>query len=311
MLTVEDTICISLNSQHGKSLASNGDYVKSYLSHMTYEFTGLLKEEDDILSAHITVQDAQIGVSFYNINYSNNTLKYTIDNSIIKSLIIPVGNYNIQSLKNEMKKQFFIAGYTLVITFSETTNKYTFIHDTLEFSFLSSGSTLLESIGFDSVVSYVSSNKILYSEHCVSLLGIKKLVISSSALRTSSVASGKGGDILAVIPVNGGPRQIILYNNTSNSKSLLRNKTIDNIDIIIRSEDQNYVNFNNVEYSMTLSLIITRILKTNTTLPLFSNNGVSRNDTAGDASATLDEPTQPFGDESDLDFYMYKKGFSI
>jgi hypothetical protein len=62
---------------------------------------------------------------------------------------------------------------------------------------------------------------------------------------------------------------------------------------------------------MTLSLIITRILKTNTTLPLFSNNGVSRNDNAGDASATLDEPTQPFGDESDLDFYMYKKGFSI
>jgi hypothetical protein len=306
MMTYEDTKYVSLNSQQGVSRPTSGNYVKSYLSHVDFNFVGLMKEDPEILYNHVDIVNAQFPMSFYNVNYTSNTLKYTINGGVVQTLVVPVGNYSINSLKSEIKAQFLIANLTFTISFNESTNKYTFTNSLFDFSFLSSfsGSTILETIGFDSVASYVSTNKVLISEHSASLLGIKKIKVSSLALSTSSISSGGGSDILFTIPVNSAPRGILLYNNSGNRKSLLKNRIVDSIDIVLRDELNSYINWNNVEWSMTIAITTTRIYKNNimSLMSLFSNNRQTEEETT--------DTKVPFNDETDLDFYMYQNGFN-
>ena len=311
MMTVEDTRYISLNTQHGISRPTGGNYVKTYLSHIDFEFRGLLKEDSDILFSHVDIVNAQIPVSFYNVNYSSNVLKYSINNGTIQTLTIPAGNYSISSLKSEIKNQFYSAGYSFVISYNESTNKYLFSNALYNFSFFSNGSSILETIGFDSVANYTSTNKLLYSEHCCSLLGIKKLKISSVALATSALSSRGFGDLLGIVPVNAGPRQMISYSNNGTRKALLKNRIVDNIDLMITDENNNFVNFNNVEWSITLAITTTRIYKNNTMslMSLFSNTQNNIPDNAN-TEISKDVTQVPFSDENDLDFYMYQRGFN-
>ena len=311
MTTYEDTRYISLNTQHGTPRPNNGTYLKSFLSHIDFNFPALL-QEDEYLYAHIDIVNCQIPVSFYNIYYASNTLKYSIDNGAILTLTIPVGNYNISTLKNEMKAQFLNAGYVFTILFNESTNKYSFTNSLYDFSFKSIGSTLLETIGFDSVNNYVSSNKTLISEHCCSLTGIKKLKISSVSLATSAVSSGGGGDILGIVPVDAGPRQIINYSNNGNRKALLKNRIVDSIDLMIKDENNNFVNFNNVEYSLTLALTITRLYKNNikSLIGLFSNTNSAYTLENTQQQQENTDTKVPFSNENDLDFFMYQNGYN-
>jgi len=61
----------------------------TYLSSVQFPFKGILKDEDDIVSANISVMNAQIPVSWYTINNSNNQFQYNGN-----WITIPVGNYN-------------------------------------------------------------------------------------------------------------------------------------------------------------------------------------------------------------------------
>ena len=170
------------------------------------------------------------------------------------------------------------------------------------FAVLSSGSGgVNEIIGFDSVSSYTSVGNILVGEHPCSLIGIKKLKISSSALRTSGLSSGGGGDLLGIIPVNAPPNGLLLYENNSTKKGgLLRNKEISNIDITITDENNRFVNFNNTEYSLTIAITTTRILQE-------KNNSSFRDSTQQIMNTSQPQPIET----DDLDLYMYKLGIQI
>jgi hypothetical protein len=260
--TYEDCKFVSLNTQHAILKPSSGTYQKSFLSDIEFSIKDVLKEADDVLYAHINIESAQIPVSFYLINYNTNILKYTVNGSpIILTLNLVRGNYNITSLIKEIKSQFLSAGYVFTIMFDIITGKLTF-SSTLDFTFLSasSGSTVNEIIGFDSVASYYSVGNVLQGEHPCSLIGIKKLKFSSTNLRTSSVSSGGGGNLIGVIAVTAPPYGIINYINASPTKGgLLINRNISAIDIQVRDENNNLVNFNNTEWSVTLSVIVTKI----------------------------------------------------
>ena len=76
MITVEDTKYIYLNSRHG--ISRNED--PSYKSDILFPFKALLVESDDIIYTHIEVLNAQIPVSYYNVNYTNSELNYYLNN---------------------------------------------------------------------------------------------------------------------------------------------------------------------------------------------------------------------------------------
>lgn len=265
MNTYEDTKFVSLNTQHAFLKPSNNNYEKSFLSDIEFSVKDILKDGDDVLYAHVNIESASIPVSFYLINYNTNVLKYTINGSAtINTLTLKRGNYDILSLAKELKNQFLLGGYVFTITYDNINGKLTFTTTSNSFTFLSasSGSTINEIIGFDSVSSYSSVGNVLLSEHSASLIGIKKLKITSTNLRTSSVSSGGGGNLIGVISVNAPPRGLIKFQNTSPTRGgLLLNKNISAIDIQVYDENNNLINFNNTEWSITLSITVTKIYK--------------------------------------------------
>jgi hypothetical protein len=142
-------------------------------------------------------------------------------------------------------------------------------------------------------------------------IGIKKIKITSSALHTNSLSSGNGGDLLGVIPVNAPPFGLILYeNNSSQAGGLLTNRVVSNIDIALTDENNRYVNFNNTEYSITLAITTTRILRQNNTNPFRQSTQQIMDTTQITNNMPVLEP-EPFGDETDLDFFMYKQGINL
>jgi hypothetical protein len=322
MSVVVDTRYINLNSQHGTSKPTAGDYITSYLSNITFEFAGLLKEEDDILYSHVDITNAQIPISFYNINYAVNTLKYSINGGNTETLTLTRSNYSFITLITEIQTQFSNAGYTFIISYYRPTGKFTFT-STQPFSFLFTGSTIFEVIGLNKKSNYSSTSNILVSEFPASLQTVKKLKFCSSALATNSVGSYTGGSssLFGIVPVNGVPFGIIQYNNSSGRSSLLKNKVIDSIDIQILNENNQFINFNNIEWAITLAITTTRKLieKDNKNFsdmlkPILQ----MMEQPILDISGNIAPPSQAVGldkslftDENDLDFFMYKNGVNI
>ena len=64
--------------------------------------------------------------------------------------------------------------------------------------------------------------------------------------------------LLSIIPIYQPAFSLITYNNFSDTKHIIKNTTLDSIDIQIKGEDENYINFNNIDFTLKLKLDITR-----------------------------------------------------
>ena len=56
--------------------------------------------------------------------------------------------------------------------------------------------------------------------------------------------------LLAVIPIDQPVWGLITYNNFTDTKHIIQNTTLDSIDIQIKGEDENYINFNNIDWCL-------------------------------------------------------------
>lgn len=311
---IEDTRYVNISSQHGISKPAEGDYQTSYLSNMTFPFHCLLKEEDDILYSYVDIVSAQIPVSFYNINYTNNLLSYSMGGGITRTLTLTKGNYFATTLIAELKAQFLAAGFTVAIAYDRAAGRLTF-SASQSFVFYAAGSTVLSVMGFSQTADYSSASNVLTAPFPVSFLSIKKLRFVSRALVTQSVGSFSttGSSLFGTIPVNAPPFGLVQYDNTSGRKSLLRNKTIDEIDIQIMDENNRFINFNNTDWAITLAITTTR--------QFTPSNGRNFSNTVTPILQPIKGPeagpeadvgqTSIFGDDSDLDFFLYKIGIDV
>ena len=64
--------------------------------------------------------------------------------------------------------------------------------------------------------------------------------------------------LLSIIPIDPPSYSLITYNNFTNTMNIIENKTLDKIDILIKGEDKNFINFNNIDWTMKLKIDITR-----------------------------------------------------
>ena len=149
-MLVEDTKFIYLNSRHGISR----NIIPSYKSDITFPFKGLLVESNDIIYNHIEVVNAQIPVSFYNINYTNSQLNYfTTNPNIISTINIPYGNYSITTLIQQLTLSFAASSIIMNISYSKTSGRLTFT-SSINFSIntfddtYTAGSSLYQIMGF-------------------------------------------------------------------------------------------------------------------------------------------------------------------
>jgi hypothetical protein len=109
-----------------------------------------------------------------------------------------------------------------------------------------------------SVVSNSTTYRCIYP---LNLLGTERLSIKSERLAVQSVSSldYSFSNTLITIPVDVSPFSMISYNSQSDiNKNLLNVRTINEIDIQIFDEDNNLINFNNLDWNITL-IITTEI----------------------------------------------------
>lgn len=256
---------INLYSAHSTKLND------TYLSNVIFPFKNILKESNDILYCKLGVFNAQIPVSFYTINVYTNVLKYQIS-STIYTITLTRGNYNYTTLKSAMDTSFSNNGHNITMSFNKINGIITFTSTSQDFTFLSksNGSTILDILGFNASVSYTSSSFILNAPYPLNLIGIQRLKINSNYLATSFYNSNNLNlsNTIASIPVNAPSFSLIQYQNT-NEYSLLKASNISTIDIQIYDQDDNLINFNGIDWTITIQLNIYKRAKKE---DIFMNN---------------------------------------
>ena len=317
----EDIRIINLYSQSATT------YLNGTLkSNVTFNFKNILREESGIIYSTIGVSSAQIPVSYYTVNEYNNVLVTNLGIVTITS-----GNYTASTLRTELTTRLLAIGITgMVVTISPTTGRLTFTASA-PFTFIPSPA--FDILGFD-YVNYNSVGNIITAPYLLNLLGIQQLRINSSALACNNSNSTQMGEsnLIGVVQSTAPPYGMILYANAT-SYSILRAKNISLIDIQILDENGFFVDFNNVDWTISLQLTIFRriplpsnstdylrpILATLTTI----QNDLENNPPAGNAAPSNPPPDDPAqdlvtqenqqqqdllnNDENSLDIMSYNK----
>jgi hypothetical protein len=178
-MVYQDNRIITLNSQDGEKL--NG----TYLSNIHFNFSGLLKDEKNLLRSYVTVLNAQIPVSFYIIDETNNVLYYS-DGSTTNTLTLTIGNYNGNQMVTALNAGFTSNFIPITTTLNSKTGLLYFtITGGTTYTFLST-STIKSILGFDE---NISDSLLIIMPYQLNLLGKKKIFINSNNLRNSAFTS--------------------------------------------------------------------------------------------------------------------------
>jgi hypothetical protein len=310
MNTYIDSRQINLSSDTAKQV-----YNGSYNSNCFFELFGFLLDEDDIIQTQLSVQSAQIPISYYVINQYNKTLRFQLGTGPITTINFTEGNYNSSSFIDEMKKQI----PSLVLVFDKITGKYSFAR-TASFIFYAFGSTCFKVLGLnpDQNYSVLTSPYNLVAPFPCQFQGITRIKIASNEFSTYSMDSRNGGfsNALTSLAVNSASYGILIYENSSQFKPTLRNKIINSFDIQLLDDDDNLINFNKIDWRITLQLDITRKQQHfNRVFPKFSNiiEEPENQEVQPDPNIkeNIPEPTENIPEttgDDDLDFLLYQKG---
>jgi hypothetical protein len=246
---------ISINSSNAL-LKNNG----TFNSDVLFKFPGLIKPEPDITHIQFQLIDAQIPVSFYNVNYTNNTLNYQIS-SINYSITATPGNYNFNSLATQLISKFLANGHIFTVSINKQTGIISI--STPATNFILQVSSMFSILGL-TLSNHLSISFTLTADFPLNLLGVTKLKIQSinlCAYNADSATNGYSNNI-AILPVDQPSFGLIIYENKSNALYTFRDSRLDEIDIQITDQNENLINFNNIDWNLTILLTITREIQT-------------------------------------------------
>jgi hypothetical protein len=262
-LLIENKL-ITLNSVNATKLNS------TYNSDVLFNFKGILTNEDDIISSNICVMNAQIPVSFYTIA-EDFDIVYVVGINPIGNTTIRAGNYNFNTLKQIIEADTLSLGINLTFNIDRYSGKVNFTQTAptnlslIVFEGLLSGLTGIKYaklFGYDARTIAPVGNQWL-APNPLNLLGVKKLLIKSQKLQISSFSSATNNlaITLTTIPVDVPAFSMISYYNTTDlNKTNLQIKIIDQIDISITDENNELINFNNLDWTITLVLENIRLI---------------------------------------------------
>jgi hypothetical protein len=231
----------------------------SFLSNVVFDFANVLAPDDSIVYVECGVGNAEIPASFYNVDITNNIFNYVV-NATNFSITIPPGNFNFTSLVTQMTTLFAVNAHTFSMTLNRNSNILTMALTSGGTWNTLSSSSIYSVLGFAANTSYTITANTITFPFLFDLLGIKKLKIFSTNISVDSVDSvgNATSNLLCTISVNQPGFNMIIYSNIDGLYSHIRNKYISTIDITIKDENGNFVNFNNVGWTLTLNLIIYR-----------------------------------------------------
>jgi hypothetical protein len=207
------------------------------------EFFLPMIEIDDLYHIYISVANASIPVSYYNINSNNNILQYSLTGGPIVSIVISSGNYNVNTLLTTLNS--LLTNFTVI--YNSITNKFTFTHATTDFIFFGI-STCLNCLGLSTQDQY-SLSRVLVSNGCINLSPVRSFIISCN-LQTGNINLSNSGiqNILCSIPIITNNLGVVNYSNDSKFKTNLFTNVLNSISIHIKDQDDNSIDFNSVNW---------------------------------------------------------------
>jgi hypothetical protein len=228
------------------NLSSNTATIKnnSYNSVMIFNMP-IMKKEKNILYNQVSLIHAQIPVSYYTINETNNLFVLSTG-----SYELTLGNYNATLFKTMFLN---LLGSSFSMSLDVSTGKYTLTKQG-GFTILPS-TTCYKILGLQKSTTYISSGSLIFPYPC-NFLGVNRIKIKSNILKTDNLDSNSNGhsQLLSTIPVNCSQYGLINYINYTNFKNTLNNTDITYIDITITDESDNIINFNGIDVHLTLQI---------------------------------------------------------
>lgn len=224
--------------------ATNG----SFKSSISVSLPDLSFHHQNINNIYIMIDHCEIPNSFYIVNYINNMIKI---NDI--SYNVPVGNYNVNSLIVELLS-ILPMGFT--ITYSNISNKLTFSYNA-PFIINASSSTINKVIGLGTADLSSDINNKIITPFLVNFLPLPRLNFHSNFINTNNYSSSDGSsDIFLTLQNYAGSLSTINYTNQNNIQYLVQETNISTFNIFITDDFNNLINFNNIDWYMTLILKI-------------------------------------------------------
>lgn len=265
---------ISYQSIYSHQLYLNSGLADIYLngtskSNITFFFKDALRIKRNTIEMRLSVVSAEFPISWYLINASNNNINITV-NGITTSYNFPIGNYNVNSFIAMWNTVF---GNNWSITYNKFTNIFQFSYSGGTFTF--NNSSLFEIIGFSKGNDYTSSGNVLMAIFPFNFYGVPRINIRSSTFNLKNIDSNERGQTrtIASVPVNNSSGNKIFYNNYTHFKSIIKNDNLQSINIEIQDDNYNYMNFNNIDWTITLQIdIVNEVVDNLDTLEDIYNN---------------------------------------
>ena len=232
-------------------------------SYVSFNFGEPIYVAKDALQFSCSVLSFNAPNSIYNVNATNNFLSISYFNgtsSIPLKVTIPPGNYNantfsakLVSLCNTIDATFG-AGFS--ITLNPITNKYTF-NSTYPFNILLE-STCSQVVGFDanSEVFYgqgITTSYAIFMPYTCNFNGVQSINIHFDSIVCANLDSYHKtcSTVIQSISVDPNLAQISYAKSTDYSFTI-KQEIIDEITISIRDDLQQFIDFNNQHWNLTL-----------------------------------------------------------
>jgi len=258
-LIVQQSKIISLNSRFATEKQNNNK-----LSRVLFDFNNIATRDKNVLYHTITIQSAEIPASYYNCSDHNNKLSVSISGgsqgNVSSVITIPVGNYNASNFITRIKQSFVDSLTTNVnMVFNEIFGTYTlYSQDANEtITIHIDGTTCKKLLGIPSI--HTDNITLTNTDNTLpipaSFLGILKIKVSSNSLSGENVDSKrlKTSTLIDTISTSGTTGGITIYNSLG-KETYVKGRRIDEIDLQLRDEDDELIDFNGVDWTLTINL---------------------------------------------------------
>jgi len=220
------------------------------------DFTTNLIQVSDKYTIYLSVVNAVVPYSFYNINSTNNVLFYQELTSPVTNTTVYMsyGNYNANQLSMYLSQNL----PNTTVSYSSITNKLTLTNSTNDFKILTAYSTCQNLIGVSTNDLYNSSiGKSLTLASQINLANTQMIKIATN-FQSGSISNLNNNDmkVLCSFPSTKNPNSLIDYTNNSKYRIDLNTNIFNSINIKLLNQDEQLLELNKQYFSLTLQLDI-------------------------------------------------------
>lgn len=220
----------------------NGDFK----SQVSVSLPNLTFHLDNIQNSYLSVVHCEVPNSFYIVNYTNNNF---VLNNVVYTLTR--GNYNINTFITHLLT-LIPAGYTL--TYSSITTKITMSHPTTPFTINASSTNCTVNKIMGLGITDLSGLSIVMP-NVVNFIPLQRINFRSTYFNFGCYNSIDGSsDIFLPLQNNAGQNSIINYVNQTQHRFLIQDRAITTFIINVSDDYGNLINFNGVDWLMTLEI---------------------------------------------------------